>query len=116
MDIRGSRVLVIGGAGFIGSHVVDELTKEDVKEIVVYDNFCRGTMTNLEEAQKDPRVRIYEIGGDICQTDILDSAMKGVDYVIHLAALWLLQCYEYPRAAFDVNIQRNLQCLGSLCE
>jgi len=111
MDIRGSRVLVIGGAGFIGSNVVDELVHEDLKEIIVYDNFCRGTMTNLEEAQKDPRVRIYEIGGDICQTDILDSAVKGVDYVIHLAALWLLQCYEYPRAAFDVNVRGTFNVL-----
>jgi UDP-glucose 4-epimerase len=105
MDIRGSRILVIGGAGFIGSHVVDELTREDLKEIIVYDNFCRGTISNLEESLRDPRVRIYDIGGDICQTDILDSAVKGVDYVIHLAALWLLQCHEYPRAAFDVNVR-----------
>jgi UDP-glucose 4-epimerase len=111
MDIRGSSILVIGGAGFIGSHVVDELTKEDVKEIVVYDNFCRGTVENLREALKDPRVKIYEVGGDICQTDILGSAMNGVDYVIHLAALWLLQCYEYPRAAFDVNIRGTFNVL-----
>jgi len=110
-DIKGSRILVIGGAGFIGSHVVDELTKEDVKEIIIYDNFCRGTAENLSGALKDPRVRIYEAGGDICQTDILDSAMKGVDYVIHLAALWLLQCYEYPRSAFDVNIRGTFNVL-----
>lgn len=111
MEIKGSRILVIGGAGFIGSHVVDELTKEDVKEIVIYDNFCRGTMDNLKQALQDPRVRIYEAGGDICQTDILDSAMKGMDYVLHLAALWLLQCYEYPRAAFDVNIRGTFNVL-----
>lgn len=111
MDIKGNRVLVIGGAGFIGSHVVDELTKEDVKEIIVYDNFCRGTKENLHVALRDPRVRIYEIGGDVCQTDILDSAMKETDLVFHLAALWLLQCYDYPRAAFDVNIRGTFNVL-----
>jgi UDP-glucose 4-epimerase len=110
-EIKGSKILVIGGAGFIGSHVVDELTREDVKEIVIYDNFCRGTIENLGGALRDPRVKIYEVGGDICQTDILDSAMEGVDYVIHLAALWLLQCYEYPRAAFDVNIRGTFNVL-----
>ncbi len=105
MDIQGKKILVIGGAGLIGSHVVEELLKEDVKEVIVYDNFCRGTRENLEQALGDPRCRIFEIGGDILQTDILDQAMKGVDGVVHLAALWLLQCYEYPRAAFDVNIR-----------
>ena len=79
--------------------------KEDVKEVIVYDNFCRGTYENLTEALKDHRCRIFEIGGDILQTDILNTAMKEVDGVVHLAALWLLQCYEYPRAAFDVNIR-----------
>jgi UDP-glucose 4-epimerase len=104
MDLKGRRILVIGGAGLIGSHIVEELLKEDVKEIIVYDNFCRGTIGNLETALKDPRSRIFEVGGDILQRDILNAAMKEIDAVVHLAALWLLQCYEYPRAAFDVNI------------
>jgi len=111
MDIRGRRILVIGGAGLIGSHVVEELLNEDIKEVIVYDNFCRGTHENLQEALRDPRCRIYEIGGDILQTDILNAAMEGVDGVIHLAALWLLQCHEYPRAALDVNIRGTFNVL-----
>jgi len=111
MDIRGKKILVIGGAGLIGSHVVEELLTEDVKEVVVYDNFCRGTYENLEESLKDPRCQIFEIGGDILQTDILDAAIKGVDGVVHLAALWLLQCYEFPQAAFDVNVRGTFNVL-----
>jgi UDP-glucose 4-epimerase len=111
MEVNGSKILVIGGAGLIGSHVVEELLKEDVKEVIVYDNFCRGTHENLQEALKDPRCKIFDIGGDILQTDILNAAMKGVDGVVHLAALWLLQCYEYPRAAFDVNIRGTFNVL-----
>lgn len=105
MELTGKRIMVIGGAGFIGSHVVDELVKTDVAEIVVYDNFFRGRRDNLREALEDPRVKIAPHGGDILHSDILTRAMEGIDGVVHLAALWLLQCHEYPRAAFEVNIQ-----------
>jgi len=105
MDIDGKKLVVIGGAGLIGSHTVDRLLQEDVREIVIYDNFCRGTHGNLEGALKDPRLRIFEIGGDICQSDILAEALKGADGAFHFAALWLLQCHEFPRSAFDVNIR-----------
>jgi UDP-glucose 4-epimerase len=116
MDLRGSRVLVIGGAGLIGSHVVDQLTREDIEKIVIYDNFSRGTRENLNQALKDTRVSVYEAGGDILQTDILNAAMKECDVVIHLAALWLLQCHEYPRAAFDVNIRGTFNVLEACRE
>jgi UDP-glucose 4-epimerase len=105
MDIIGKKLVVVGGAGLIGSHTVDCLLKHDVKEVVIYDNFVRGTRENLTEALKDPRVKIYDVGGDIMQTDILESALHGADGVFHLAALWLLQCHEYPRSAFDVNVR-----------
>lgn len=105
MDIRGKRFVVIGGAGLIGSHTVDLLTKEDVGEIVIYDNFFRGTRENLAEALRDPRVKIFEAGGDITQTDILHAALAKADGVFHFAALWLLQCHEFPRSAFDVNVR-----------
>jgi len=105
VDIVGKRLVVIGGAGLIGSHTVDCLLQEDVREIVIYDNFCRGTHDNLAHALRDPRVKIFEIGGDVCQSDILAAALKGADGVFHFAALWLLQCHEFPRSAFDVNIR-----------
>jgi UDP-glucose 4-epimerase len=111
MDIRGKKLVVIGGAGLIGSHAVDLLTREDVGEIVIYDNFVRGTNENLAGALRDPRVKIFEAGGDITQSDILDAALKGADGVFHFAALWLLQCHEFPRAAFDVNVRGTFNVL-----
>lgn len=105
MDIRGKKFVVVGGAGLIGSHTVDKLLQEDIKEVVIYDNFVRGSRENLNSALRDPRVKIYDVGGDIMQTDILQSAFDGADGVFHLAALWLLQCHEYPRTAFDVNVR-----------
>ncbi len=111
MDIKGKKFVVIGGAGLIGSHAVDHLVREDVGEVVIYDNFVRGTQENLATALKDPRVKIYDVGGDICQTDILNAALKGADGVFHFAALWLLQCHDYPRAAFDVNIRGTFNVL-----
>jgi UDP-glucose 4-epimerase len=111
MDVRGKKLLVIGGAGLIGSHTVDLLTREDVGEVVVYDNFVRGRAENLSAALKDPRVRMFDVGGDVCQTDILEAAMDGVDGVFHFAALWLLQCHDFPRSAFDVNIRGTFNVL-----
>ena len=111
LNLRNAKVVLLGGAGLIGSHTVDALLREDVGEIVVYDNFVRGTHENLAEALSDDRVRIFDVGGDICQTDILDAAVKDAGVVFHFAALWLLQCHDFPRAAFNVNIQGTFNVL-----
>ena len=111
MKLDNSRVLVIGGAGFIGSFVVAELLKENVAEVVIYDNFARGKKEYLEESLKDSRCRLFPIGGDIREIDILNKAMENADYVICLAAMWLLHCKDFPRTAFDVNIAGTFNVL-----
>lgn len=109
--LKDARILVIGGAGFIGSHLVAELLKEPVKEVIIYDNFVRGKHENIKDSLKDSRCSIYPLGGDIRDIDILNEAMKGVDYVFHLAAMWLLHCKDFPRTAFHVNIEGTFNVL-----
>ena len=114
MNIEGKSLLVIGGAGFIGSHLVDQLLHEDVAEIRIYDNMTRGSEANLENALNDPRVHIFDLGGELLHRDVLDAAMKGIDGVFHLAALWLLHCYDFPRSAFEVNIGGTFNVLEAM--
>ena len=109
--INDSKVLVIGGAGFIGSFVVSELLKSNVDKVVIYDNFARGKESNLMDSLADPRCEIYPNGGDVRDTDTLNDAMKGCDAVVHLAAMWLLHCKDFPRTAFHVNIEGTFNVL-----
>ena len=111
MDIAGKTILVIGGAGFIGSHVVEELLSTDVARVVVYDNFTRGKRSHLSQALQDPRCEVFPDGGDVRDVDVLNAAVAQADGVIHLAAMWLLHCKDYPRTAFDVNIQGTFNVL-----
>lgn len=100
--LNDSRVLVIGGAGFIGSTIVDQLVEKPVHEVVVLDNLIRGKVANLEAALKDPRASFVE--GSILDRELLERLMDGVDFVFHLAALWLYECVHEPRSALEVNI------------
>ncbi|HEX8528138.1 NAD-dependent epimerase/dehydratase family protein [Allosphingosinicella sp.] len=113
MDLKGKKLVLVGGAGLIGSHTADRLLREDVREIVIYDNMVRGRQENLADALKDPRVSIFDIGGDILQADILDSALGGADGVFHFAALWLLQCHEFPQSAFEVNVRGTFNVMDA---
>ena len=111
--LKDARVLVTGGAGFIGSFLVQELLKEPVGEVIIYDNFSRGRYENIAESLEDPRCRIFEDGGDIRDTDVLDAAISEADYVFHLAAMWLLHCRDYPQTAFEVNIRGTYNVLDA---
>ena len=111
MNLENKNILVIGGAGFIGSFVVSELLKTKVGKVIIYDNFARGKESNLMDSLTDPRCEIYPNGGDVRDIDTLNDAMKGCDAVVHLAAMWLLHCKDFPRTAFHVNIEGTFNVL-----
>ena len=111
MNIENSKILVIGGAGFIGSFVVSELLKTNVGKVVIYDNFARGKQSNVSDSLNYPRCEVYPNGGDVRDVDTLNDAMQGCDAVVHLAAMWLLHCKDFPRTAFHVNIEGTFNVL-----
>src|SRR5881397_737171 len=101
MDLTGTRVMLIGGAGLVGSYVVDRLLREGVGEIVVYDNFVRGTRENLSRARAHPQVRVVE--ASMTDRSTLARELRGIDGVFLLASLWLGECVSDPRGAWEVN-------------
>ena len=111
MKLDNKNILVLGGAGFVGSHVVSELLKTKIGKISIYDNFSRGKIENIQTSLEDDRCSIYQNGGDIRDFDVLNDAMRDMDIVIHLAAMWLLHCKDYPRTAFNVNIEGTFNVL-----
>lgn len=98
--MQNNRVLITGGAGLVGSHIVDLLVQEGVAEIIVLDNFTRGQRSNLAKAQAQGPLVIVE--GDIRDRQLLADIMQGVDVVFHQAAIRITQCAEEPRLALEV--------------
>jgi UDP-glucose 4-epimerase len=114
----GMRVLVTGGAGLIGSHIVDLLVDERARgtyrEIVVLDNFVRGRKENLAKALDRGAVTIVD--GDIRDRPLLKTLMKGVDQVFHQAAIRITQCAEEPRLALEVLVDGTFNVLEAAVE
>lgn len=106
---EGTRVLITGGAGMIGSTIAEQLTSTGVGEIVVLDNFVRGRMANLEPAMASGKVRV--IDGDIRDRAAVAAAMAGVDVLYHQAAIRITQCAEEPRQALEVMVDGTYNVL-----
>ena len=89
------------------------LLQEDVGKVVVFDNFIRGGIHNLEDALKDKRIELFRVKGDITSLDEINDAMSGIDGVFHLASLSLPYCQEYPRSALNVNVVGTFNLLDA---
>jgi UDP-glucose 4-epimerase len=114
MQLKDKRILVIGGAGFVGSHIVDQLTREPVAGITVLDNFVRGTRENLAAASQDERVEVVE--GSITDRATVRELMHKADGVLLLAALWLYECVHEPRKALEVNVEGTYNVIEAATE
>jgi UDP-glucose 4-epimerase len=101
-SLRGATVLVTGGAGLIGSHIVDRLIDERAGEIRVLDNLVRGRMANLSEAMD--RYPVWFIQGDVRDPAAVERAVAGCDYVFHQAAIRITLCAEKPRECIDTLV------------
>jgi UDP-glucose 4-epimerase len=105
---------VTGGAGTIGSTVVDQLLAAGVGEIRVLDNLVRGRRANIADALADPRTRLVE--GDIRDRDLVHDLTLGSDLVFHLAAIRITQCAEEPRLANEVLIDGTFNVVEAAAE
>ena len=110
--VAGNSFFVSGGAGFIGSYVVEELLAAGAKKVVILDNFIRGSKENMVNFYNDPRVQFIE--GDIRDVALLEKCVAGVDYVFHMAALRINACAANPRDGFDVMLKSTFE-LVELC-
>jgi UDP-glucose 4-epimerase len=110
MDLNGSRVLVTGGCGLIGSTTIDILLRECSPErIVIFDNLTRGSLDNVKQALKDRRVTL--IKGDIRDVAETHRVMEGMDAVVHMATLRITACAAEPRAALEVMCDGSFNVL-----
>ncbi|MDD2708691.1 MAG: SDR family NAD(P)-dependent oxidoreductase [Verrucomicrobiae bacterium] len=112
-ELRDSTVLVTGGAGTVGSHIVDALIAENVRKIIVFDNFASGKMNNLREAMSRKEIQMEVVSADVRSRDDLDESLQGVDYVFHEASVLLLESMKKPQKAIDVNIQGTFNVFQS---
>lgn len=110
--INNSKILITGGAGFIGSYVVEELLKYEPARIVIIDNLIRGSMDNMRSFMDNPVVEF--VNGDIRDTALLEQYLAGTDYVFHMAALRINACAANPRDGFDVMLKSTFE-IANLC-
>jgi UDP-glucose 4-epimerase len=112
--IKDRRFLVTGGAGTIGSTIVDQLVAGGAAEVVVLDNLVRGRLENLASARDSGPVTF--VSGDIRDAELVQSVMAGIDVVFHQAALRITQCASEPRLAIDVLVNGTYEVVAAAAD
>jgi UDP-glucose 4-epimerase len=116
MELTDTRILVTGGAGTIGSHVVDQALDAGASQVVVIDDLSRGTPANLGSAFGRVPERVELVEGDIRDAVLMHKLAAGTDVVFHLAALRITQCAEEPRTALEVLVDGTFNVLEAAVE
>lgn len=114
--IAASRCLVTGGAGTIGSTIVDQLVAAGAAEVVVLDDFVRGRPENLAAAGAAAGVRLRVVEGDIRDRALVRSLMEGIDVVFHQAAIRITQCAQEPRLALEVLVDGTYEVIEAAAD
>ena len=112
--LAGATALVTGGAGTIGSTIVDQLLAADVAEVRILDNLVRGRRGNLRQVIDDPRLRL--VVGDLRDRDLVHDLTRGCDLVFHQAAIRITQCAEEPRLALEVLVDGTFNVVEAAAE
>ena len=113
-DLKNTKIVITGGAGFVGSWITDQLLREKVKEVVIIDNLSRGSKNNIHEALQSGKVNFIE--GDILDGPLLNKALDQADYCFHLAAYRITQCAAQPRMALKVMVEGTFNVLEACVE
>jgi UDP-glucose 4-epimerase len=112
--LEGARVLVTGGAGTIGSTIVDQALAAGASHVHVLDNLVRGRRANLDDALATGRVTMVE--GDIRDRDLVHDLTRDQDLVFHQAAIRITQCAEEPRLALEVLVDGSFNVVEAAVE
>ncbi|QFZ16169.1 SDR family NAD(P)-dependent oxidoreductase [Saccharothrix syringae] len=116
MDLNDQRAVVTGGAGTIGSHVVDQLLDAGAREVVVIDDLSRGRVDNIAEALERAPERVKLVEGDIRDIPLVKKTIEGADLVFHLAALRITRCAAEPRVALEVLVDGTFNIIEASVE